>query len=220
VRWLAPGSTTRDASGLDGQPPDPVDAALSLPARHPNGSAHLGQPVPTYSTVSLAVWPHVVTVSVPPGGVYRPRNSEKTSRLPGKKERNPVAQLPDVYMPPQPAADVDSGCTVPTVPVSGMTHGIPRQMGSDGVGVRVGVGLRVPLPLRLPVGVPDGVRRGDGDAVGGGVSVEEADGGGVGDGDCVGGGVPPGVPVRDGVPDGVRLDDGLSDGSADTGSPT
>ena len=56
---------------------------MSLPALHANGSAHVGQPVPTYSTVSSAVWPHVVSVSVPPSGVVAPRSSAYSSREPG-----------------------------------------------------------------------------------------------------------------------------------------
>ena len=71
---------TVDASAL---PPQPGAAALSLPARQLKGSAHVGQPVPTYSTVLLALWPHVVTVSTPPSGVVAPRSSAYSSRAPG-----------------------------------------------------------------------------------------------------------------------------------------
>ena len=79
VRCVAT-SDTADAPALAGHALPP---ALSLPARHPNGRSHDGHPVPTYSTVSLAVRPHVVTVSVPPGSAAAPRNSENTRRLPG-----------------------------------------------------------------------------------------------------------------------------------------
>ena len=41
----------------------------------------------------------MVIVSVPPSETEVPRESEYTSRAPGKKVRNPLAQLPDVYMP-------------------------------------------------------------------------------------------------------------------------
>ena len=58
-------------------------AALSLPTMHPNGCAQLGQPVPTYSTVLLALWPHVVSMSVPPSGVAEPSDSAYSSRAPG-----------------------------------------------------------------------------------------------------------------------------------------
>ena len=67
-----------DARGLGAQL-----GAFSLPATHANGSAHVGQPVPTYSTVLLAVWPHVVSVSVPPSGVSLPRSSAYSNREPG-----------------------------------------------------------------------------------------------------------------------------------------
>ena len=71
---------TVDASSLL---PHVGDAAWSLPATHANGSAHVGQPVPTYSTVLLALWPHVVMVSVPPSGVDVPSSSAYSSREPG-----------------------------------------------------------------------------------------------------------------------------------------
>ena len=153
---------TVDASGL---PPHAGAAALSLPATHPNGSAHVGQPVPTYSTVLLALWPHVVTVSVPPSGAVAPSDSEYSSREPWKKARSPEAHVPAVYIPGCPAADVDSAGAVPAGPVRGSRPGSPRQMGSVDVGVRelvwVGVPVAldesVPVPLRLPVELDDGV---------------------------------------------------------------
>ena len=82
------GTVSEDASGFDAHTavattPTPPSPALSLPARHPNGCAHVGQPVPTYSTVLLALWPHVVTVSTPPSGVVAPRSSAYSSRAPG-----------------------------------------------------------------------------------------------------------------------------------------
>ena len=58
-------------------------AALSLPTTQPNGRSHVGQPVPIYSTVLLAVNPHVVSVSTPPSGVRLPRKIEYSSRKPG-----------------------------------------------------------------------------------------------------------------------------------------
>ena len=61
----------------------PQATASSFPMRQPNGNAHAGQPVPTYSTVLLAVSPHVDSVSVPPRGVASPSDSEYTSRAPG-----------------------------------------------------------------------------------------------------------------------------------------
>ena len=73
-------TATVDASTL---PPHVGDAAWSLPATHPNGTAHDGQPVPTYSTVLLALWPHVVMVIVPPSGVEVPSSSANSSREPG-----------------------------------------------------------------------------------------------------------------------------------------
>lgn len=54
-----------------------------MPTRHPNGSDHVGQPVPAYRTVLLAVKPQVVMVSVPPRVTVSPRNREKTMRDPG-----------------------------------------------------------------------------------------------------------------------------------------
>ena len=143
-------------------------AALSLPARHPNGSAHDGQPVPTYSTVLLAVWPHVVSVSVPPSGVVEPRSSAYSSREPGKKALRPLAHVPEVYMPGCPATATDSGGAVPLVPDSSRTSGSPRQTGSvgDGDGVRggaealdetVAVELKERMLDELGDAVPDGL---------------------------------------------------------------
>ena len=77
VRWVTVMETV-DASALLPQAP-----ASSVPARQPNGSAHVGQPVPTYSTVLLAVTPHVLIVRVPPRGVVSLSDSEYTSRAPG-----------------------------------------------------------------------------------------------------------------------------------------
>ena len=82
LRAGTPRSTSVDASGLPSHAA-PASPALSLPARHPNGAAHNGQPVPTYSAVLLVVWPHVVSVSVPPSGVAGPRKSAYTRRDPG-----------------------------------------------------------------------------------------------------------------------------------------
>ena len=147
--WVVAVTLAVDASSL---PPQPA-AALSLPTTHPNGRSHDGQPVPTYSTVLLALWPHVLTVSVPPSGAVGPRNSEYSSREPGKKARSPAAHVPAVYMPGVPSTSADSGGAEPDAPASGRTLRIPRQMGDVGVGV--GVGDRVPGGVRLGVG--DGV---------------------------------------------------------------
>ena len=87
-------SVTVDARALPGHA-----AASSLPTRQPNGSAHAGQPVPTYSTVLLRVTPQVVRVSVPPSGTVAPNVNEYTSRAPGKNALNPALHVPDVYMP-------------------------------------------------------------------------------------------------------------------------
>ena len=89
VRWLTV-SASADASALlphgAAAPAAPAAAgtpASSLPTRHPNGCAHDGQPVPTYSTVLSAVCPHVVTVSVPPSGVVSLSVHTYSSREPG-----------------------------------------------------------------------------------------------------------------------------------------
>ena len=136
-------------------------AASSLPARQLKGSAHDGQPVPTYSTVLLAVWPHVVSVSVPPSGASSPRLSAYSSRAPGKKAPSPAAHAPAVYMPGVPSAAVDRRGDTPLGPASGRTLASPRQMGALGEGVRVGGGaLRVRervgalVPVALGEGVP------------------------------------------------------------------
>ena len=76
VRWLAM-SVIVDASGLLAH-----DGASSPPTRHPNGSAHVGQPVPTYNAVLLRVSPHVVSVRVPPSVALSPNDSMYTRRLP------------------------------------------------------------------------------------------------------------------------------------------
>ena len=137
-------------------PPHAGAAALSLPATHPNGRSHAGQPVPTYSTVLLSLWPHVVTVSSPPSGVAEPRSSAYSSREPPKNARNPVAHVPDVYMAGMPATAVDSRGAVPLVPVSRRTSGNPRHTGGVGVGVAVQVLDALPVRARLgaPLGVP------------------------------------------------------------------
>ncbi len=75
-RWLAT-IVSADARPLE------LHAASLLPARHPNGSAQLGQPVPTYSTVSLVVSPHVDSRSEPPSGTLALSVSAYTSRDPG-----------------------------------------------------------------------------------------------------------------------------------------
>ena len=77
VRWVMV-SASVEARRLE-----PHAAASSLPARHPNGSAHDGQPVPAYSTVLLAVSPHVDSRRVPPSGVLSLSLSAYTSREPG-----------------------------------------------------------------------------------------------------------------------------------------
>ena len=150
--WLTVTATV-DASGFAPHAAGP--AALSLPATHPNGRSHAGQPVPTYSTVLLAEWPHVVSVSTPPRGVAEPRSSAKSSRAPPKKARKPWVHVPAVYMPGMPSAAVDSRGAVPLAPVSSRTRGSPRHTGGDGDGVAVR--LAVGAPLRVWLGVPVGV---------------------------------------------------------------
>ena len=127
----------------------------------PNGSAHVGQPVPTYSTVLLAVAPQVVTVSVPPTGMVAPRKMAYTSREPGKKARNPVGQVPDVYMPGVPSRAVESAGAEPLVPDRSRTFDKPRQNGSvgeaDGVRVREEALDGLPVELHVPVWLGGGV---------------------------------------------------------------
>jgi hypothetical protein len=168
-------------------------AASSLPARQPNGVAHVGQPVPTYSTVLLAVRPHVVTVKVPPSATASPRNSAYTSREPGKNVLKPAAQDPDVYMPGLPDDATASAGIEPLGPVSETTLASPRQMGgvADGERVRVdaavcaavegGVRVLVTVAEGVPVAVAEGVP----------VAVEDA------------------VPVEDPVIDGEAVTEGV-----------
>ena len=133
-----------DASALP-----PHAAASSLPTRHPNGCAQPGQPVPTYSTVSSAVAPHVVTVSVPPSGVDALIDHAYTSREPGWNVLKPAAQEPDVYMPGVPSASVERGGAEPATPESGRTLASPRQMGGLDVVVGVSDGVRLPDGLAV-----------------------------------------------------------------------
>ena len=135
---------TLDAVGFDGHAPG---APSSLPAKQPNGSLQLGQPVPTYSTVLLRVWPHVVTVSVPPSAASSPRCSANTTREPGKNVLNPFRQEPAVYMPGVPTTPLTSAGTAPRVPDRGSTLRRPRQTG----GVAVPVALRVVAAVIVPV---------------------------------------------------------------------
>ena len=142
-------TATVDAIGFP--PHAAAPAALSLPTTHPNGSAHAGHPVPTYSTVLLALCPHVVTVSVPPSGVADPRSSAYSSREPPKNARKPDAHVPDVYMAGCPDVTVDRGGAVPLTPVSTRTSGSPRHTGGVGEGVVVRVAVEVPVRVRLGV---------------------------------------------------------------------
>jgi hypothetical protein len=74
VRDVTAGTTTVDARGLAAHTAAPPSSpALSLPARQLKDAAHVGHPSPTYSTVLLALWPHVVTVSAPPSGASSPK---------------------------------------------------------------------------------------------------------------------------------------------------
>ena len=175
---------TVDASAL---PPQPGAATLSLPARQLKGSAHVGQPVPTYSTVLLALWPHVVSVSVPPSGVVSPRCSAYSRRDPGKNAPSPVAHEPAVYMTGCPDVADDSGGATPDVPDRGCRAGSPRQSGWLGDGERVVVDVRV--PDALPVGVRVA------DALPVGLRVPDA--------------LPVGVRVPDALPVDVRVSDAL-----------
>ena len=136
--------------------------ASSLPATHPNGCAHDGQPVPTYSTVLLAVWPHVVSVSVPPAGAAGSRYRAYTRRGPGKNVWKPAEHAPAVYMPPLPDAAVDARGVTPLSPARVMTVLSPpptRQTGRVGDGVRVDDNERVGEAEW--VGVADGVDDGE-----------------------------------------------------------
>lgn len=141
---------TVDARGLPGHA-----ASSWLAAKQPNGVAHAGQPVPTYSTVSLAVAPHVVTFSVPPGATPAPSDREYTRRDPEKKVLKPATQLPDVYMLGQPASAVDRSGAAPVRPASGSVRGRPRQIGGeedwDGVAHAVALGDGVPVRVEEPV---------------------------------------------------------------------
>ena len=174
-------------------------AALSLPATHPNGRSHVGQPVPTYSTVLLAVWPHVVSVSVPPSGVADPSDSMYSSRGPGKKARSPALHVPAVYMAGWPDTALDSRGATPDVPESAVMAGSPRHSGCVGDGERVAagvaddvalpVGVRVSEVLLVSERVPDalGVAVRVADALGVGVRVLDA------------------LPVVDRVPDALQV---------------
>jgi len=85
--------------------------------RHPNGWLHEGQPVPTYSTVLLAVSPHVLIVSVPPSTVASSSINLYTNRAPGENVLNPAVHEPDVYMPALASVVVvDSADTMPLLP--------------------------------------------------------------------------------------------------------
>ena len=97
--------------------------------------------MPTYSTVLSAVWPHVVSDSTPPSGVDALRKIAYASRGPMKNALKPVAQEPDVYMPPLPEAAVDAAGATPLLPASATTRVSPppaRHTGSVGDGVLVG----------------------------------------------------------------------------------
>jgi hypothetical protein len=74
---------TVDDSGLPPHCAEVPPPTSSLPARQPNGTSHVGQPVPTYSTVLSVVTPHVVSVKVPPSSAVSPNDSWYTSREPG-----------------------------------------------------------------------------------------------------------------------------------------
>ena len=132
-------------------------AALSLPARHPNGRSHAGQPTPTYNTVSLAVWPHVVIVRTPPSGTPAPRNSAYSRRAPGYSAPSPVAHEPTVYMAGCPDAAVERAGATPDVPTSAVMAGSPRHSGCVGDGDAVAAGDAVDMALLLRVAESDGV---------------------------------------------------------------
>ena len=149
-------------------PHESAPPASSLPALQPKGRSHVGQPVPKYSTVLLAVWPHVVTVSTPPRGAVASRYSAYTSRGPGKNVWKPPLHVPDVYMPPLPDDSVDAGVASPLFPASTDTRLSPppaRQTGRDGDGVLVADHERDCVLERVDVGevVDDGERVPDAD---------------------------------------------------------
>jgi hypothetical protein len=192
TRDAACASVTVDADGLGAHAgPLPASPALSLPARHCAGTAHVGQPRPTYSTVSSPVAPHVVTVRLPPSTVAGPRFRKYTSRGPAMNVENPDRQLPDVYMPALPYSATLAGGALPAGPSSVVTlrTGAPHMAGG------VGDALRLPVPVVVLVGVAvlvrddGGVRVADGVAEGVGGDVRVTVVGAVRDGV----GVPPGV---------------------------
>ena len=78
-----------DAAVLLGQE-KPSSPALSLPRMQANDPCVVGQPRPRYSTVSEDVWPHVVTVSVPPKTAPEPRLRKYTTRGPPKYVTRPL----------------------------------------------------------------------------------------------------------------------------------
>ena len=173
-----------DAPGLPGHaPPCPPSPASSLARTHWNDSVHVGQPSPTYSTVLSAVWPHVVTVSVPPSGAPGPRLRKYTSRgAPKKVEKEPAGHEPDVYSPGVPHRTTSTRGATPDAPASVVTLVTGGRHMALGDGVRGGVRLPVALPVGVPV--PDGegvpvvelvsVALGDGVAVAERVAVELA----------------------------------------------
>ena len=66
-------SVTVEALVLATQLAPATSPALSLPLTQAKGTAHVGQPVPMYSTVLLRVKPQVVTLSNPPKGTSGPK---------------------------------------------------------------------------------------------------------------------------------------------------
>jgi hypothetical protein len=235
ARAPTPGSTAVDACRLDGQPPPPraggsaaaagSSPASSLPTRHAKGTAHDGHPVPTYSTVLLAVAPHVVTTSVPPSGVPTPRSRKKSARGPGNSADSPRAQLPEVYRPPTPAGPPRStgAGNNPATPYSDVMGARDPHMGvwdTEAVGVAVAdselVGDAVTGGVRLRVGVAVDVR----EAVDVAVDERVAVGEGVGDGVAVAVRVPlaDSDAVLDAVADCVAVADGVGVAVADGGN--
>ncbi len=75
MRVLSGVITTVEASAFTAQTPASGSSSeSSLPRTHWNERPLVGQPIPAYSTVLLAVLPHVVMVSAPPRRSPAPSN--------------------------------------------------------------------------------------------------------------------------------------------------
>ena len=220
-------STAVDAPALGAQSGAPGSSrASSLPTRQLKGSAHVGQPVPTYSTVLLAVSPHVLMVSVPPSCTPAPSDRNSSARGPTKNVDSPLTQLPDECSPATPAAPARSNASAAVEPASPLSvvmglRAAPHMLVplGDGVAVRVRVGVvvreRLPLLEGVPVGDAVGVAAAVSDADVDGVSVGDADSDAVADAEPVAESVLLGVPDAEPVPVAERVDDPVAGGVAE-----